>query len=172
VVHAVAGSPRHPDLSADGTRVVFRSGRSGDSEIYVMNADGKDVRRISDSSGTDTMPAISPDGRWTVYSTSRTGRGMKLWMQSLEDPGDPGHELEPGRSHLFGADMHPRFSPDGRWVVFTSDRAGMRDEWYLSALGPQPYGDLFALRADGTGPAVQLTNDKWEDGLRFWTAVN
>lgn len=174
VVNLTADSPGNdafPDLSADGRRVVFRSGRSGDSEIYVMDVDGKDVRRISDSSGVDTMPAISPDGRSTVYSTSRTGRGMKLWMQSLDDPGDAGRELEPGRSHLFGVDMHPRFSPDGRWVVFTSDRAGMRDEWYLSALMPQPYGDLFAVHADGSGPAVQLTNDKWEDGLPFWTTV-
>jgi Tol biopolymer transport system component len=66
--------------------------------------------------------------------------------------------------------MHPRFSPDGRWIVFVSDRGGFLDEWVRSGLQPQPYGELYALPIDG-GPAVRLTHDKWEDGLPFWGRV-
>jgi Tol biopolymer transport system component len=168
-----------PDVSRDGSRVVFRSyrdaepgsGRDGNKEIYVMDGEGGGLRRVTHHDGNDTMPAISPDGRWVVYTTDRAGNGLKLWMQSLEDPEDQGRLLEPERAHLVGLDMHPRFSPDGAWIVFTSDRAGYMDEWPLSGLFPQPYGELFAVPIDGSHPAVRLTHDKWEDALPFWSEV-
>jgi Tol biopolymer transport system component len=62
--------------------------------------------------------------------------------------------------------MHPRFSPDGKWVVFTSNRGGLNDEWPLTPQ-PQPYGDLWAVPVAG-GPAIRLTSDKWEDGPSDW----
>jgi Tol biopolymer transport system component len=155
---------------------VFRSGRHGEAErgrdgnkeIYLMDGDGGGLRRLTHSAGNDTMPTVSPDGRWTVYATDRTGRGMKLWIQSLEDPEDAGRLLEPERAHLTGIDMHPRFSPDGCWIVFTSDRAGLMDEWHLSGMFPQPYGELFAIPVDGSRSAIRLTHDKWEDALAWW----
>jgi Tol biopolymer transport system component len=166
-----------PDVSADGQWVIFRSGRdgkkgsgpNGNKEIYLMDKDGGQLRRISNTEGIDTMPAISPDGKWVVYVTDRTGKGMKLWIQSLEDPKDVGHLLEPERANLTGLDMHPRFSPDGKWIVFTSDRAGYMDEWSLTGFfAPQPYGELYVLAADGSSPAIRITDDKWEDSLAFW----
>jgi len=165
-----------PDVSADGQWVVFRSGRdgkkgsgrNGNKEIYLMDKDAGQLRRISNTEGVDTMPAISPDGKWVVYVTDRTGNGMKLWIQSLEDRNDQGHLLEPERANLTGLDMHPRFSPDGKWVVFTSDRGGWMDEWFLSGRFPQPYGELYVLSVDGSSPAIRLTEDKWEDSLAFW----
>jgi len=165
-----------PDVSADGQWVVFRSGRDGkkgsgrrgNKEIYLMDKDGGHLRRITNTEGNDTTPAISPDGKWVVYATDRMGNGLKLWIQPLTDANDEGHLLEPQRAYLTGVDMHPRFSPDGKWVVFTSDRAGWMDEWFLSGRFPQPYGELYALLVDGSGAAIRLTDDKWEDSLAFW----
>ena len=93
---------------------------------------------------------------------------MKLWIQSLDDPDDRGRLLAPDRARLTGLDVHPRFSPAGRWIVFTSDRAGFRDEFVLSGGFPQAHGTIFAVPVDGSGPAIRLTDDKWEDGLPFW----
>ena len=165
-----------PDVSADGQWVVFRSGRdgkkgsgpNGNKEIYLMDKDGGQLRRVSNTEGIDTMPAISPDGKGVVYVTDRTGKGMKLWIQSLEDLKDVGHLLEPERANLTGLEMHPRFSPDGQWIVFTSDRGGWMDEWFLSGRFPQPYGELYTLPVNGSSRAVRLTDDKWEDSLAFW----
>ena len=113
------------------------------------------------------MPALSPDGEWVVYPTTRAGRLVKLWIQPVD--GGEGRLLEPERADIPDVSMHPRFSPDGQWVVFTSDRGHMNDEWLLSSV-PQPYGDLYAVRVTG-GPAVRLTDDKWEDGPNDWGFV-
>jgi TolB protein len=159
------------DVSADGEWVVFRSGRDGDKQIYLMDKDGNRTRRITKAKGQATMPAISPDGKWVVYTTSRFGNGLKLCIQSLENPQDEGRMLEPSREELSGLDMHARFSPDGKWIVFNSDRTGYMDEWPLCGRCPQPYGELFAIPVDGSSRAVRLTNDKWENGLPFWSSA-
>jgi len=71
--------------------------------------------------------------------------------------------------------MHPRFSPDGKWIVFTSSRGVFNDEW-LNTIGiPQPYGEIWAIpiaNGKSTGPAVRLTHDKWENSLPCWAGVD
>jgi Tol biopolymer transport system component len=89
-VNLTAGSEANdafPDVSADGRRIVFRSGRTGNHEIFVMDADGGHVRQLTRIGGTATMPAISPDGHWVVYTAeAQRGSGMKLWIQAIDDP--------------------------------------------------------------------------------------
>jgi len=155
-----------PDEDVDiwSRTLAFRSGRSGDKEIYLMDADGGGVERLTHREGVETTPDISPDGQWIAFSTDRDGAGMKVWIQRLD--GSDGRFLEPDRAGEPGIDMHPEFSPDGEWIVVVSDRGGMSDEFVLSD-GPQPYGDLWAIPVAG-GEAVRLTDDRWEDGLPRW----
>ena len=47
-----------PDFSPDGRRIVFRSMRDGNAEIYLMNADGSEPRRLTHHEATDTMPRV------------------------------------------------------------------------------------------------------------------
>ena len=155
-----------PAWSDDCETIVFRSTRDGNKEIYIMDADGSDPRRLTHHEAVDTAPDISPDGEWVAFSTTRSGPGYQIRIQRID--GSEGRFLEPDRVPAPGRDMHPRFSPDGEWIVFTSSRRGMADEWLLSN-GPQPYGDLWAVPVEG-GDAVRLTNDKWEDGLARWNA--
>ena len=68
------GNDANPSWSADGTRIVFQSGRIVNnvvlSEIYVMNADGTDLTNITnDPSAKDYSPAWSPDGTQIVFTS-------------------------------------------------------------------------------------------------------
>jgi len=61
-----------------------------------------------------------------------------------------------------GRDAHPSWSPDGKWVFFSSDRGGHRDEVLLSGVAGQSAGDIYAVRPDGSD-LRRLTNDQWEE---------
>jgi Tol biopolymer transport system component len=69
-----------------------------------------------------------------------------------------------------GQDSHVQFSPDGEWLVFTSERGGINDEEPLVQevfFGPRMYGEIYAYRLRD-GRLVRLTHNKWEDGAPFW----
>ena len=54
-------------LSPDGKTIVFTSLRDGDLDIYTMNIDGSNLRRLTHTLGYDGGPAFSPDGKLIVY---------------------------------------------------------------------------------------------------------
>jgi TolB protein len=64
-----------PAWSPDGTRIAFASTRDGNAEIYVMDADGRNVKRLTNHPAIDQDPAWSPDGRRIAFTTSRLDRG-------------------------------------------------------------------------------------------------
>ena len=65
-----------------------------------------------------------------------------------------------------GNDAHMSWSPDGESIVWASSHMGFKDEGiYTDA--PQPYGELFVMRADGTN-LEQLTDNQWEEGTPAW----
>lgn len=63
----------HPVMSPDGKRIVFASNRSGNLDIYVMTADGEDVKRLTQDPGNDMDPVWSPDGKWIAFASERDG---------------------------------------------------------------------------------------------------
>ena len=155
-----------PDFSPDGRRIVFRSMRDGNAEIYVMNADGAGVHRLTRHEATDTMPAFSSAGDRVAFTSFRDGN-FELYTVAVDEDGRPGRPERLTRNP--GHDMHPRFSPDDEWVLFTSQRGEFNDELPLLRVvfQPQPYGELHAIRlADKT--VVRLTHNKWEDGPTAW----
>ena len=155
-----------PDFSPDGRRIVFRSRRGGNADIYLMNADGGDVQRLTHHEATDTMPAFSSGGDRIAFTSLRDGN-FELYTVAIDEHGraGPPERLTTSPGH----DMHPRFSPDDEWVLFTSQRAELGDELPLLRVvfQPQPYGELHAVRlSDRT--VVRLTHNKWEDGPTAW----
>jgi TolB protein len=62
-----------PAWSPDGTRVAFTSNRDGNPEIYVMNRDGSNVRRLTNSPRVDVTPTWSPTGTQLAFTSDRSG---------------------------------------------------------------------------------------------------
>jgi Tol biopolymer transport system component len=69
-----------------------------------------------------------------------------------------------------GNDAHLAWSPDGQRIVFSSSRMGFKDESPYSE-APQPYGEIFVMRSDGTD-LEQLTDNQWEEGGPAWQPGN
>lgn len=157
-----------PYFSPDGRQIVFRSGRDGNHEIYLMNADGSNPQRLTDNAATDTMPAFSPDGKQIAFSSNRDG-DFEIYTMDIGTDGKPGKLRRITSSP--GFDMHPFYSPDGKWLVFTSQRGGLNDEEpLLTIFNPQPYGEIHAVRLSD-GVVVRLTHNKWEDGTPTWVGM-
>ena len=172
-VNLTADSPANdafPDFSPDGGRIVFRSGREGNHDIYLMDADGSNVRRLTDHAATDTMPAFAPDGKRVAFTSNRDD-DYEIYILSLDvaqRDTDGGQDRPRRITNSPGRDTHPCFSPDGKWLVFASERGGMNDEVPLIPIfNPQPYGEIFAIRLED-GKLVRLTHNKWEDGTPTW----
>jgi Tol biopolymer transport system component len=162
-------------FSPDAERIVYRSARSGRFDLFWSKRDGSEVRTLTSDDARENFPVFSPDGRSIAFSSNRDGardiRGnltFDNYILSLEEDGSPG-ALQRISDHP-GQDSHPWFSPDGAWIVYTSERGGISDEEPMVqevVFGPQMYGELFARRLSD-GFEIRLTHNKWEEGNPFW----
>jgi Tol biopolymer transport system component len=62
-----------PMYSPDGMKIAFISTHDGDPEIFVMNADGTGLRKLTDNTAVDAAPSWSPDGGKIVFTSDRSG---------------------------------------------------------------------------------------------------
>jgi TolB protein len=71
-----------PVFSPDGTRIAFMSARDGNPEIYVMNADGSNVRRLTNHPAGESTPTWSPSGTQIAFSSDRAGQSQIYVMSA------------------------------------------------------------------------------------------
>jgi Tol biopolymer transport system component len=149
-----------PSMAPDGKRFVYRSfGPEGDG-LRIMNIETNEVSMLS--RGYDNFPLWSPRGDLIMFSRLATG---DYDIYTIKPDGTDVKRLT--NSH--GNDAHQAWSPDGEQIVLASSRLGFKDESvYTDA--PQPYGELFVMKFDGTS-VRQLTDNQWEDGTPAWQPV-
>lgn len=112
---AGAGSSTYPMPSPDGRWIAFQSDRDGDFEIYTMNHNGGQLRQLTQNSVLDRLAAWSPDGDLIIHSTDTRGdRAFDLHSTGVID-GDGQPIYSDGWRN-----SHARFSPDGKYIVFTA----------------------------------------------------
>jgi TolB protein len=80
----VPSAESFPTWSPDGTMIAFVSGRSGNRDLWVMNADGTEPTRLTDSPEIDTTPCWSPNPFKIVFASERGGGVSHLWVLTLE----------------------------------------------------------------------------------------
>lgn len=151
-----------PSWSPDGLYLVYRVARNARSALMVVDVETHAVRRLTDGTSNDNSPAWSPRGDRIAFTGKRDGQ-TDYDIYSMRPDGTGIRRL----TNSPGNDSHPAWSPDGEWIAFTSARGGFKDEAALHPLNPQPYGDIYVMRADGRDLRV-LTDNQFEDGTPTW----
>jgi Tol biopolymer transport system component len=121
-----------PAWSPDGTRIAFASKRSGTFDLYVVDATGEGMRRLTSTRTDDAHPSWSPDGRRIAFA-----RGNPSAIHVIDADGGNARRVTsavPG-----AAEIEPAWSPDGRWIAYQLRRPGTE------------VGELWLIRPDGTG---------------------
>ena len=162
------GHDGHQGFSPDGSTIIFNSQRDDDGsgetvnyEIYEMNRDGTNVRRLTDFPGWDTYPSISPDGARIVWrrvlptgGNSESGRNSEIFVMNRDGSSPLNLTNDPA------FDGYPAWSPDGSKIVFASNRAGQTEGNF----------HIYIMDADGSGVVRVLDNDaSVEDARPQWS---
>jgi len=125
----------HPTWSPDGTRIAFARNYA----IYVMDADGGNVRRLSPAGTTnDNGPAWSPDGTRIAF---HSGAGVPAHIYTVKPDGSALTPLTSGLDN----DYFPTWSTDGSRIAFGSGRGSVGGIWSMRADG----SDLRRLSSGG-----------------------
>jgi Tol biopolymer transport system component len=120
-----------PHLSPDGRRFVWESGRAGQgNEIWRAEVDGSNPVQLTHGPGLwQGTPRWSPDGRRIAFDSQGEDGYWHIWTVDA-DGGSP-RRLTPDASD----ENIPSWSQDGRFIYFTSNRAGAQDIWRAPATG-------------------------------------
>jgi len=106
----------YPAWSPDGTLIAYQSDASGDTEIYMANYDGTEVKQLTSSKGADEYPSWSPDGKELVFSSERGGMGSSnIYTMKADGSGVEALTKSQKKNAL------PRWSPRGTEILFTTD---------------------------------------------------
>lgn len=117
-------------------------------DLYLMRADGSDVRRLTDAVGYDGGPFFSPDGQqicWRRFSTN----GATAEIMLMDRDGGNQRQI----THLGAMSWAPFFHPSGDYLIFSTNLHGFSNF------------ELYLVRGDGRGPVVRVTARPGFDGL-------
>ena len=142
----------NPVWTPDGKRIAFNSDREGVSNIFWQLADGSGgPERLTTSENTEVPRSWSPDAQLLTFLTANeasanpsANRGLDIWVLRMAD-----RKAEPFLQTPFNESV-PEFSPDGRWLAYTSDESG-RSEIYVQPY-PGPGGKWQVSTEGGTEP--------------------
>jgi dipeptidyl aminopeptidase/acylaminoacyl peptidase len=112
-------------FSPDRTRIAFSSNRGGSFDLYVMDADGQNLRRLTLDPANEGDPAWSRDGTQIVYTWTR-GTATQIAVISVE--GSESRQLTTST----GGNHSPAISPDSRTIAFISARDGNPEIYAMS----------------------------------------
>jgi TolB protein len=147
VVASFGGSNFSPSASPDGSKLTMILSKDGRPDVYVCNADGSNVKRLT-TGIEDSSPCWSPDEQWICFATKINGRRL---LAKVPAAGGAVQVI-----HTAGAPnpTEPDWSPDGKWIAFTSQTSEF---------------DICVVPADGSASPTLLVageNPSWSSNSR------
>jgi Tol biopolymer transport system component len=133
-----------PDISPDGSKIVFGGAPSGSTnvDVWTIDIESGNLTRLTDALGLDRFPAWSPDGTTIVFQSSRTGIAQ-VWAMDAD-----GSDQTQLTFDLVPKDQVPDWSPDGTRIAFV-------EQTHLVG------GDIWIMNADGSDAhAITSAADK------------
>jgi Tol biopolymer transport system component/DNA-binding winged helix-turn-helix (wHTH) protein len=113
-------------------RIVYSSTRSGNVDLWMMNADGSNQTQLTANAGNlNGRPQVTPDGRYIVFVSSRTGANQ-IWR--METDGGNAIQLTNG---IAGGEF-PGLAPDGQWIFYNRTDEATPSIWKVSLDGGEP----------------------------------
>jgi len=136
-----------PEWTPDSRRVLYRTARTAPSSVWWQAADGSGTPERLTPEGLPNAQegVVSPDGKWLLFRIDNPSQGRDILMMPL----DGSQKATPYLATPFD-ELTARFSPDGKWVAYTSNESG-RDEIYLRPF-PGPGGRVIISDGGGTEP--------------------
>ena len=130
--------------SPDGKSIVFTSERNGSADLFQVKADGSGLKALTTDPAYDDQAAFSPDSQKLVFVSTRGGGIANLWVLDIASLSV--HRLTTGA----GGDYRPAWSPDGKWIAFSSGR-GKRMPFSEGRWERLQLTDLYIVHPDGSG---------------------
>lgn len=170
---AAPGFDYHASYSYDGKWIVFTSERSGSgqADIYRVHPDGTGLEQLTDDPGLDDQGVLSPDDTQVAFVSTRETHRANIWILDLKVKqfrnltGQRGVQGDPTKPDAF---LRPAWSPDGKWIAFSSDRnTGWKGHGNGSGWEHVQELSVYVIHPDGTGlrritePGICSGSPKW-----------
>lgn len=140
-----------PTWSPDGKQLLFASDREGATQLFIVNANGRGLHRLTNLPAIRGRSDWSPDGS-SIITYSGLSWNHELYLMNAD--GSNVRQLTPTGGNSQG----PSFSPDGKWVAFTA---------YFDKYGDDHGCEIYIIRVDGTD-LRRLTNNDYCDYQPRW----
>jgi Tol biopolymer transport system component len=127
-----------PSFSPDAKQIAFCYPSENAVEIFVINSDGSGIKQLTNDGSFDCAPRWSPDGNYIVFAQNFIPTNETLISVMRSDGTGPKRTLTNGDFRFWGA-FAPFYTPDGRDIVFESQRGGLVSAaWVMTGDGAQP----------------------------------
>lgn len=135
-------------------RLIFKSNRGGSVGLYTLDLDGANLFKIPVPGSDNSDPSPAPDGRQFAYVSLRSGKSQ-IYIANLDGSGD--RQLT-GSNTQEGENFSPVWSPDGKTILFISNR---------DSQAPKTNLEIYSIAPDGSAPK-RLTSNSAADSEPSW----